>query len=180
MRRRGRPGLAALLLLAGASPAVAQGPASVRVETSPSPPSRGNVVWLYARPVGAPDTATTLDGSAAGEPLHFERRADGRFRSLLGIPLDGDDTLPVTLRLSTGAVTDTLVVGLAVRVPAHPNERLRVAPQYAEPDSAARARVEGELAQSRAISRQAHISRRHNDEMQLTSGGLSALRALLH
>jgi hypothetical protein len=156
VRCRGRPGFGALLLLAGASPAVAQVPVRVLVQTSPSPPSRGNVVWLYARAAGVPDTATTLDGSAAGEPLHFERRKDGRFRSLLGIPLDGGDTLAVTLHLSTGAVTDTVVVALAVRVPAHPNERLSVAPRYAEPDSASRARIEGELAQSRAISRQAH------------------------
>jgi len=130
--------------------------APLTVETSPRHPSRGTVVWLYARPVVKPDSGTTLDGSAAGEPLHFEGLNDGRYRSLLGIPLDGGDTLPVTLHLSTGAVTDTLVVDLAVRQPTYPSERLSVAPRYAEPDSAARARIEGELAQSRAISRQAH------------------------
>jgi hypothetical protein len=152
--------LGALILAASASRAPAQVaphvPAHLAVEMSPGAATRGSVVWLFARPAGEPDTAMTLDGSAAGEPLHFERLKDGRFRSLIGIPLDGGDTLPVTLHRSTGAVTDTLVVELAVRQARHPNERLTVAPRYAEPDSAARARIEGELAQSRAISRQAH------------------------
>ena len=128
----------------------------VAVETAPTPPPRGSVIWLYARPAGPPDSGLTLEGSAAGEPLHFERLGDGRFRSLAGLPLEGGDTVPITLRLSTGGATDTMVVGLAVRQPSYPSERLTVAPHYAEPDSAARARIEAELAQSRAISRQAH------------------------
>ncbi len=36
------------------------------------------------------------------------------------------------------------------------NERLTVAPRFAEPDSASRARIDAEVAQSRAISRRAH------------------------
>jgi murein DD-endopeptidase MepM/ murein hydrolase activator NlpD len=134
-------------------------PPSTAVEwsTAPAPATRGNVVWLYVRPaVGPADSSITLDGTAAGEPLHFERLDDGRYRSLLGIPLEGGDTLPVTLGRSTGAITDTITLRLPVRHPSVANERLTVAPRYAEPDSAARARVDGELAQSRAISRRAH------------------------
>jgi murein DD-endopeptidase MepM/ murein hydrolase activator NlpD len=134
----------------------AQTSAPVSLTTVPSPPARGSVVWLVATPTGAPDSARTLDGTAAGEPLHFERLPSGRFRSLVGVPVEGGDTLPVTLRLSEGTTTDTLVIDLRVTQPTYPSERLTVAPQYAEPDSAARARIESELAQSRAISRQAH------------------------
>jgi len=148
--------LAASVVATTGRAAAQQRHAPLSVETSPRQPSRGTVIWIYARPVAKPDSGTTLDGSAAGEPLHFEGLNDGRYRSLLGIPLDGGDTLPVTLRLSTGATTDTMVLDLAVRQPTFPHERLSVAPRYAEPDSAARARIEGELAQSRAISRQAH------------------------
>jgi len=115
------------------------------------------VVWLYVRPAAGPaDSAITLDGTAAGEPLHFERLEDGRYRSLVGIPLEGGDTLPVTVHRSTGALTDTLTVRLPVVHPTYANERLTVAPRYAEPDSTARARIDAELAQSRAISRRAH------------------------
>jgi murein DD-endopeptidase MepM/ murein hydrolase activator NlpD len=108
-------------------------PPSTAVEwsTAPAPATRGNVVWLYVRPaVGPADSSITLDGTAAGEP--------------------------VTLGRSTGAITDTITLRLPVRHPTFANERLTVAPRYAEPDSAARARVDGELAQSRAISRRAH------------------------
>jgi murein DD-endopeptidase MepM/ murein hydrolase activator NlpD len=130
---------------------------AVEWSTAPAPATRGNVVWLYVRPaVGPADTSITLDGTAAGEPLHFERLDDGRYRSLLGIPLEGGDTLPITLGRSTGAITDTISLRLAVRHPAYANERLTVAPRYAQPDSAARARVDAELAQSRGISRRAH------------------------
>ena len=130
---------------------------AVQWSTAPAPATRGNVVWLYVRPaVGPADSSITLDGTAAGEPLHFERLDDGRYRSLLGIPLEGGDTLPITLGRSTGAITDTIVLRLRVRQPTFANERLTVAPRYAEPDSAARARVDAELAQSRALSRRAH------------------------
>ncbi|HET8835229.1 MAG TPA: M23 family metallopeptidase [Gemmatimonadales bacterium] len=149
----------ALGCMAGRQLAVQTLPPAGAVEwsTAPAPATRGNVVWLYVRPaVGPADTSITLDGTAAGEPLHFERLDDGRYRSLLGIPLEGGDTLPITLGRSTGAITDTISLRLAVRHPAYANERLTVAPRYAQPDSAARARVDAELAQSRGISRRAH------------------------
>lgn len=156
MRRRSALPLGPLLLALGAAPLPAQDSARIAVTTSPSPAPAGSVIWLFARPPGEPDSSLTLDGTAADEPLHFERLEDGRFRSLLGVPLESGDSLPVTLRLSNGAVTDTIVVPLPVHHPVYPNERLLVAPRYAEPDSAARVRIAGELAQSRAISRQAH------------------------
>lgn len=159
MRRAGLAvGLAAALGATGHPGALAgQGRAApFELATDPAPAFRGSVVWLYVRPAVAPDTGSTLDGDAAGEPLHFERTDDGRYRSLIGIPLEGTDTLPITLRRSNGAVSDTVVVPLRVQGPAYANERLAVAPRYAEPDSAARARIAGELAQSRAISRRAH------------------------
>jgi len=130
------------------------------LETQPTAAMRGTVLWLYARPAGSVDTSLTLDGSAAGEPLHFEHLPDGRFRSLLGVPLDGGDTLPIVLRLSTGTFTDTAIVSLLVEHPALVHERLTVAPRFAEPDNASRARIEGEVAQARAISRKAHDSPR--------------------
>jgi hypothetical protein len=148
----------AVLVLAASAPArvPAQAGPLLSISTAPGPPTRGSVVWLLAEPAGEGDTSLTLDGSAAGEPLHFRRLDDGRFRSLLGIPLEGGDTVPLTLRLSNGAVTDTLVVALAVRRPDYPTERLRVAPRFAQPDSAHRVRIASEIAKSHAVSRRAH------------------------
>jgi murein DD-endopeptidase MepM/ murein hydrolase activator NlpD len=134
----------------------ATAPPPLTIATLPSPPARGSVVWLVVTPLGTPDSSRTLDGTAAGEPLHFERLPSGRFRTLVGIPLEGGDSLPVALRLAQGATSDTIAVTLSVTHPVYASERLTVAPRYAEPDSASRARIDAELAQSRAISRQAH------------------------
>jgi len=147
--------LAAALLVSAAGPARAQDGSALAVTATPARPARGSVVWLTVRPESA-DTALSLDGTAAGEPLHFRRLADGRFRSLVGIPLEGGDTLPVTLRLSNGESADTVIVALEVRQPDYPRERLRVPPRFAQPDSAAQARIAGEVAQSRAISQRTH------------------------
>lgn len=146
-----------LVLVASAPTSLwAQGGTRLVLDTAPHPATRGSVVWLIARPLGEPDSALSLDGSAAGEPLHFKRLDDASFRSLLGIPLEGGDTLPVTLRLSNGAVTDTIVVALAVRQPEYPSERLRVAPRFAEPDSAHRVRIAAEVERSHAVSSRTH------------------------
>ena len=149
-----------LALVAVDSPVAlrAQGAAApaLTIATHPSPPARGSVVWLVVTPEGKPDSSRTLDGTAAGEPLHFERLPSGRFRTLVGVPLEGGDTLPVTLRLAHGGTSDTIVASLTVTQPVYASERLTVAPRYAEPDSASRARIDAEVAQSRAISRQAH------------------------
>jgi hypothetical protein len=151
-----RRGAAVVLLALEAASGWARLGAQAVLQTEPSPPARGSVVWLLVRPAGAPDSSQSLDGTVAGEPLHFERLPDGRFRSVAGLPLEGGDSLPVTLRLAHGATTDTVVAMLTVVQPVYASERLTVAPRYAEPDSASRARIDAELAQSRAISRQAH------------------------
>jgi murein DD-endopeptidase MepM/ murein hydrolase activator NlpD len=162
MRRRWTQavGLAPVVCLAAGRALSAQQtppPCMIEVSTGPALAARGSVVWLYVRPAEDPaDSSYSLDGTAAGEPLHFERLEGGGYRSLLGIPLEGGDTLTVTLRRSSGAVTDTVTLALPVVHPAYANERLTVAPRYAEPDSASRARIDAELAQSRAISRRAH------------------------
>jgi murein DD-endopeptidase MepM/ murein hydrolase activator NlpD len=157
----------ALLLVGGGSIAGAQSTPSAGIEltTEPAPAFRGSVVWLYARLADGPDSTVTMDGAAADEPLHFERLDDGRYRTLVGIPLEGGDALPITLRRSTGEAKATVTADLTVLHPAYANERLAVAPKYAEPDSAARARIDAELAQSRELSRHAH------DTPRLWSGG---------
>jgi murein DD-endopeptidase MepM/ murein hydrolase activator NlpD len=134
----------------------ATAPPALTIATVPAPPTRGTVVWLVVTPAGTPDSTRTLDGTAAGEPLHFERLPSGRFRTLLGVPLEGGDSLPVALRLAYGTTSDTIAATLPVVQPVFASEQLTVAPRYAEPDSASRARIDAELAQSRAISRQAH------------------------
>jgi hypothetical protein len=157
-RRALRTTAALLLLTLVPGPAWAQAAPAVRIRTIPSIPFRGSVVMLEV--VAAPDTSREsallgVSGDAAGEPLHLERSAD-RFAGMMGIPLEGGDSLEVLLRLERPGRIDTTRVSLAVRQPSYATERLTVDPALAQPDSAARARIADELAQSREVSLRSH------------------------
>jgi murein DD-endopeptidase MepM/ murein hydrolase activator NlpD len=131
---------------------------SAVVRTTPVTPARGSVVWLTVeddRSRNDQSPLTAVEGEAAGEPLHFER-VDRGFVALLGIPLEGSETLPVALRLSRQERADSTLVGLLVRHPAYPSERLKVPPRMVQYDSATRARVESESARAREVSRRSH------------------------
>jgi hypothetical protein len=131
---------------------------SAVVRTTPVMPARGSVAWLeveddWSRNDQTPLTA--VEGEAAGEPLHFERAERG-FVALLGVPLEGGDTLPLALRLSRQGRGDSTLVRLLVRHPTYPSERLKVPPRMVQYDSATRVRVESEQARAREVSRRSH------------------------
>jgi murein DD-endopeptidase MepM/ murein hydrolase activator NlpD len=151
--------LAGLLWLPGARIASAQFAApSTVVRTTPATPARGAAAWLEVeddRSRNDQPRLTAVEGEAAGEPLHFEP-ADWGFVALLGIPLEGADTLHVALRLSRPGRVDSTLVALVVRQPSYPRERLRVPPRMVQYDSATRARVESEQARAREVSRRSH------------------------
>src|SRR5690606_31724182 len=77
-----------------------------------------------------------------------------------GVPLEGADSLEVSLRLIREGRTDTTVVAFALGEPSLRSERLRVAPRMVTYDSATRARIDGELALARDVSRRSHDSPR--------------------
>jgi len=150
---------AALLCLPGARIATAQFAApSAVVRTTPATPARGSVAWLRVEDDWTRNDQarlTAVEGEAEGEPLHFEP-VDRGFAALLGIPLEGGDTLPVGLRLSRQGQLDSTIVRLVVRHPSYPSERLKVPPRMVQYDSATRLRVESELARAREVSRRSH------------------------
>jgi murein DD-endopeptidase MepM/ murein hydrolase activator NlpD len=96
----------------------------------------------------------------AGEPLHFQRSADGSYRALIAVPVEAFDSLPVSLILETGEQTDTTAILLPVQRAGYPNETLSVPPAYARPDSAASARIQSEIERSRQVSRLSQGRRR--------------------
>jgi hypothetical protein len=131
---------------------------SAVVRTAPAMPARGSVAWLEVEDDPARNDLSPLmavEGEAAGEPLHFERAERG-FVALFGIPVEGGDTLPVALRLSRQGRADSTLVGLLVRHPSYPSERLKVPPNMVRFDSATRARLESETARAREVSRRSH------------------------
>lgn len=150
---------AVLASLPAARAAVAQfaAPSEV-VRTTPGTPARGSAAWIeVADDPTRTDLAriTAVEGEAAGEPLHFEAGERG-YVALLGVPLVGDDTLPITLRLTRPGRVDTSMVRIAVRQPDYPRERLRVAPRMVQHDSATRRRIDSEVARAREVSYRSH------------------------
>ena len=126
----------------------------MRVTVVPARPAQGSLIQLVVRPGDAP---LAIAGQLAGEPLHFEPRADGAYRAIAAIPIDAADTLRLSLLVDRMGRSDTVPVIVPVQRGSYPMERLRVAPKFSEPpDSAlaARIRVEGELA--RGVARRAH------------------------
>jgi murein DD-endopeptidase MepM/ murein hydrolase activator NlpD len=150
----------AFLWPAGAWTAWAQFAApSAVVRTSPDTPARGTLAWLHVEDDWSRNDQAPLlgvEGEAAGEPLHFAPGVERGFVALLGIPLDGGDTIPVTLRLARQERVDSATVLVAVRRRVFPSERLKVAPRMVEYDSATRARIDSEQALAREVSRRSH------------------------
>ncbi len=151
--------LGALLCLPGAAEAAAQFAApSTVIRTLPATPARGSAVWLQVHDDWSRSDQprlTAVEGEAAGEPLHFEATERG-FVALLGVPVEGNDTLAIALHLTRGERLDSTTVALRVCRASYPSERLRVPPRMVEYDSAARARLDAETARAREVSRRAH------------------------
>ncbi len=146
-----KPGryLAAIALSLVSAILTAQGTAAPpQVVWSPRLPLQGSLVRVLVRPP-AGDSVRVVSGELAGEPLHFERFADG-FEALGAVPFGTDDSATARLVMERADTTsDTVVAALPVGRRRVPRERLRVAPEFAEPpDSLSeRIRLEQELVQ---------------------------------
>jgi murein DD-endopeptidase MepM/ murein hydrolase activator NlpD len=134
---------------------------SVEVTLRPARPMQGTVAAITVRPA---DGATIVDGTLAGEPLHFERDTSGAWRALAGIPIDAAETMRLTLvvaRYSSRA--DTVAQALEVAKGTYEMrrergpERLNVATRFSTPpDSALQARMADEARRARAVAERAH------------------------
>jgi len=135
----------------------------VSIETEPARPARGALIRLRVTPTSV-EPVTAIEGEAAGEPLHFSQTDPVIWTALAGIPVEGEDSIALTLVLFLGERRDTVRTRLAVGRADYPSERLKVAPTMANPDSAARARIAREIALARQVSRAAHLSPRRWSE----------------
>lgn len=153
--------LAALLtaLPAGAS-------AQVAIETEPATVTRGHLARLHVTPTVA-DLVTGIDGSIAGEPLHLWTSDAVTWSGLAAVPIDGADSVAVTLVLHHSERVDTVRTIISTVAPVVAMERLSVAPKMAQPDSVAQARIAREIARARAVSRASHATPRMWQEPML-------------
>ncbi|MBK8004100.1 MAG: M23 family metallopeptidase [Gemmatimonadetes bacterium] len=129
--------------------------AQVAIETVPVRPLQGSLFRMRVTAT-APAPVFELDGSVAGQRLHF--RTDDRviWESLAAVPVETTDSLDVTLVLRGNAPPDTVHTRIAIGAGDYPHETLRVAPSMAKPDSAAQRRIAQELARARAVSHASH------------------------
>ncbi len=121
----------------------------------PRLPLQGSLVRLVVRPpLGA--SVTAVYGELAGEPLHFEPFAEG-FEALGAVPFAADDSATARLVMEhADSTSDTVFAALPVGRRRVPRERLRVAPEFAEPPDSLteRIRLEQELVQG--VRQRAH------------------------
>ena len=146
-------------IVAPAAPLAAQAPppASYTVTTRPAPLVRGTVGAITVHPAPGGELAS-VGGRAAGEPLHFHSTSTGGFTAVIGVPIEGPDSLVVTLLPSAGG--DSVAVTVPVSAGAYGSERLQVATKYAKPDTASQRRIGEEIDQARSVSRAAHETAR--------------------
>jgi murein DD-endopeptidase MepM/ murein hydrolase activator NlpD len=107
------------------------------------------------------DLVSDLRGEVAAEPLHFTSTNGGvTWTALAPVPVEGGDSLALTLILDHSGRSDTIRTAIGVLQPAYPSERLTVAPGMAEPDSAAQVRIARDGARAKEVSRAAHNTER--------------------
>jgi len=140
------------LLLVLAVPAAE---AQVVVETHPATPVRGTLVRLRVTSTAA-DLVTGVAGEVADEPLHLRSQDGITWHGLMPVPMDGGDSLALRLVVQRAGGADTVVTAIGVARGSYRSEELRVAPAMAEPDSAARVRIDRDIAQARRVSRASH------------------------
>ncbi len=149
---------AAASAVALASSLTAQVPPSFTIATQPAPLVRGTVGLIMVRPTTG-DSVSLLEGRAADEPLHFHPDETGGLSGVIGVPIEGPESL-VVLLFPAGIGGDSLAVTLHVSAGAYRSERLHVEEKYAKPDTVAQRRIGDEIAEARAISRAAHLTPR--------------------
>lgn len=129
--------------------------AQVAIETVPARPLQGTLFRVRVTAT-TPTPVFELDGSVAGQRLHFRTEDRIIWESLAAVPVDRTDTIGITLVLRSSGPPDTVWTHIAIGTGDYPHETLRVAPSMARPDSAAERRIEEEIARARAVSRASH------------------------
>lgn len=166
VRLRASPIRGAAVIAALLTPLPAGVSAQVAMETEPATVTRGHLARLHVTPTVA-DLVTSIDGTIAGEPLHLGTSDAVTWSGLAAVPIDGTDSVPVTLVLHRSEGVDTVRTVISTVAPVVAIERLSVAPKMAQPDSVAQARIAREIARARAVSRASHATPRMWQEPML-------------
>ena len=125
----------------------------------PKRPRQGSILRLVLPPPANAPAQSTVEGTFAGEPLHFEPDSAGALVALAAIPVDArTGTMVAKLVLATaGGDADTVSLRIPVDTGNFRSERLKVSRTYGtEPDSALQARIDREYERAVEVSRKSH------------------------
>jgi murein DD-endopeptidase MepM/ murein hydrolase activator NlpD len=149
--------LAATLSVASVLPAQAP-----RATITPSRPQPGALVTIVVSDTARADSITTIEGTMAGEPLHFVPAGPRKWRALGPVPVDAAGR--VTAQVVVGRVAsaaDTLSAWVTVPPMKRATTRLDVDSSFTKPlDAATAARVADENRRALEVARRAHGTQR--------------------
>lgn len=149
------PGVFWLLVWAGAAAA------QPSLTIAPAAPPPGSLVQLTLSDSTATAPAA-INGSMAGEPLHFHESAPGVWRAIGPVPVDATDSVAAVIeirRVSGSIETVRAAVTLPPPPAPQPRSQLSVSSRFTQPlDAATQARIARENATAREIGRRAHAT----------------------
>jgi murein DD-endopeptidase MepM/ murein hydrolase activator NlpD len=142
-----------------ASVAVAQtiSAQAVTARITPARPDPGALVRVEVTDTVRQDSIAAIDGTMAGEPLHFVEAGPRRWRAMGPIPVDAAGRLTAHIVVRRVSTADTLTVSVTVPPLRRATARLNVDSTFTRPlDSATAARVAEENRRAVEVARRAH------------------------
>jgi murein DD-endopeptidase MepM/ murein hydrolase activator NlpD len=141
---------------------------SPQLSVAPAHPNPGSIVRVtLVGPVQHPDAIVSINGTMAGEPLHFISAGAATWHAIGAIPVDAPANLTAEVFLDHRSGTaDTIRTSVA---PFHPppargtgrRRRLAVSSRFTQPlDSATEARIASENARAKEVGRHSHTTPR--------------------
>jgi murein DD-endopeptidase MepM/ murein hydrolase activator NlpD len=139
-----------------------------QLSVAPAHPNRGSIVRVtLTEPAQHGDPITGIDGTMAGEPLHFTPAGAGIWHAIGGIPVDAPANLPAqaVIKYASGS-TDTIQSTVTPFQPRPARgtarrRRLAVSSRFTQPlDSATEHRIASENERAREAGRQSHTTPR--------------------
>ena len=144
---------------------IAQAP---QLSVAPTHPNRGSIVRLaLTQPAQHGDSIVSIEGSMAGEPLHFTPTAPGIWHAIGGIPVDAPVDVPAQAVVKYASGSTDIIQSTVTPFRPPPargttrRRRLAVSSRFTQPlDSATEARIASENERAREAGRQSHTTPR--------------------
>jgi murein DD-endopeptidase MepM/ murein hydrolase activator NlpD len=148
-----------LITLAGVARSLssALGAQAPTASITPARPAPGALVRIEVVDTTRGDSITAIDGTMAGEPLHFIASGSRHWSAIGPVPVDASGRVSARVFVQRLGTTDTLMASVTVPAVRRATSRLRVDSTFTRPlDSATAARVADENRRAVEVARRAH------------------------